>query len=204
MTRRRLFFAALGLSLAFCSPARLAAAQEPAVATIGSFYDVLLTVMKDGQRLGFAGRRDKLAPAIKKAFDLPLMTRLTVGLQWPKLSPADQAGLVDAFSAFSIATYASRFEDYANERFEVDPTPTAVANGDLIVHSKLIQHDGSPVELDYLMRQDGGTWQIIDVYLSGTISELATRRSEFSDVMRRGGAAALVNLLQQKTAELSG
>jgi phospholipid transport system substrate-binding protein len=203
MISRRLLFAALGF-LAVCGPGRLAAALEPAVATISRFYDVLLTVMKDGQKLGFAGRRDKLAPAIKKAFDLPLMTRLTVGLQWLKFSPADQGKLVDAFSAFSIATYASRFDDYANERFEVDPTPTAAANGDVIVHSKLVQHDGQPVALDYLMRQDGGIWQIIDVYLSGTISELATRRSEFSDVLRRGGAAALVDLLQQKTAALSG
>ena len=36
------------------------------------------------------------------------------------------------------------------------------------------------------------------------MSELATRRSEFSSVMRRGGADALVELLQRKVAELSG
>jgi hypothetical protein len=35
------------------------------------------------------------------------------------------------------------------------------------------------------------------------VSELATRRSEFSSVLRRGGASALVQLLQQKTAQLS-
>jgi phospholipid transport system substrate-binding protein len=45
-------------------------------------------------------------------------------------------------------------------------------------------------------------WQIVDVYLAGTVSELATRRSEFSSVMRRGGAEALVDALQKKTAQL--
>jgi phospholipid transport system substrate-binding protein len=53
------------------------------------------------------------------------------------------------------------------------------------------------------MRNGAGGWQIIDVYLSGTISELATRRSEFSSVLRQRGPDALVALLQQRTAKLS-
>ena len=54
------------------------------------------------------------------------------------------------------------------------------------------------------MRANERGWQIIDVFLSGTVSELATRRSEFSSVMRRGGAEALVDLLQKKAAQLRG
>jgi phospholipid transport system substrate-binding protein len=53
------------------------------------------------------------------------------------------------------------------------------------------------------MHDDNG-WQAIDVYLSGTVSELATRRSEFSSVLRRDGPDALVELLKSKAAELSG
>ncbi len=160
--------------------------------------------MKDGAKLGLAGRRDRLAPAIRLAFDFPLMTRLMVGVQWQGLAPAQQQQVIDAFSTFSIATYASRFDDYSGESFNVEPTPQPATNGDSIVHSQLVKSDGDKVELDYLMRQDAGKWQIIDVYLSGTVSELATRRSEFSSVMRRGGVAALVDLLQRKVAEMSG
>ena len=54
------------------------------------------------------------------------------------------------------------------------------------------------------MREAGGGWQIIDVFLTGTISELAARRSEFSSVLRQGGAEALIKLLAQKTDALSG
>jgi phospholipid transport system substrate-binding protein len=52
------------------------------------------------------------------------------------------------------------------------------------------------------LRASDDAWRLIDVYLSGTVSELATRRSEFSAVLRRGGPEALVDALQQKTAEL--
>jgi phospholipid transport system substrate-binding protein len=192
----------LGFALGILAAGAAAAADGSPSATIESFYQTLLGVMKEGPALGFAGRRDRLAPAVKQAFDLPLMTRLMVGPQWSSLQPADQQQLVDAFTNFSIATYASRFDDYSGERFQVDPNPTPANNGAVIVHSRLVKSDGEPVPIDYQLRDTGG-WRIVDVYLNGTVSELATRRSEFSSVLRRGGASALVQLLQQKTAQLS-
>lgn len=178
-------------------------AGNPAAA-VETFYGTLLAVMKDGQKLGFAGRREKLAPAIAAAYDLPLMTRLMVGPRWQNLAPSDQRQLIDAFSDFSIATYASRFDDYSGERFEVDPDPVPAPDNGVIVHTKLVRPNDEPVQLDYLLRNNAGSWQIIDVYLSGTVSELATRRSEFSSVLRRGGTSALVDLLKKRAAQLSG
>lgn len=198
ISRRALFAAALAVAAA--SP-RVAAAETGPVAAIKAFYDTLLATMKDGPELGFKGRSQKLDPAIRRAFDLPLMTRLMVGPPWVALTAEQQQQLVAAFSEFSIATYANRFDDYSGERFQVDPATTTTANG-VIVHSKLVKSDGDSVQLDYLMHEDEAGWQIVDVYLSGTVSELATRRSEFSSVMRRGGADALVDALQKKAAQL--
>jgi phospholipid transport system substrate-binding protein len=199
MISRRTFVAA-GLAAAALAP-RFAAGESSAPATITAFYDTLLTTMKDGPALGFNGRSQKLAPAIHRAFDLPLMTRLMVGPPWAELTAAQQHQLVAAFTEFSVATYANRFDDYSGERFQVEPETTKTANG-VIVHSKLIKSDGGAVQLDYLMHEDSVGWQIVDVYLSGTVSELATRRSEFSSVMRRGGADALVDALEKKAAAL--
>jgi phospholipid transport system substrate-binding protein len=202
MISRRSFFAAVFAAGAAMPPLALAAAPAGAPqATISTFYDTLLATMKDGPALGFQGRRKELAPAIRRAFDLPLMTRLMVGPQWAGLTPDQQQQLVAAFSEFSIATYASRFDDYSGERFVVEPTASTTTNG-VIVHSKLVKAEGDSVQLDYLMHDTDTGWQIVDVYLSGTVSELATRRSEFSSIMRRGGADALVDVLQKKAAAL--
>ncbi len=35
------------------------------------------------------------------------------------------------------------------------------------------------------MRQDQGSWLISDVYLDGTISQLAMHRSEFHSILQR-------------------
>jgi phospholipid transport system substrate-binding protein len=182
-------------------PAALGQNAAPA-ATATSLCDALLTAMKHGASLDFAGRKALLDPEIRRDLDLPLMTRLVVGPSWKNLTPSDSQQLVDAFSAFSVATYADQFKSYAGERFEVDPTATVSARGDSIVHTKLFTSGPAPVQLDYLMRNVDGRWQIIDVYLNGTISEMAARRSEYAAVLSQGGAPALVSLLKKKTDEL--
>lgn len=202
MISRRFVIAATAAAV-LVPPFTAGAADNGAVATVSAFYDTLLHAMKGGKQLGFAGRRDLLAPAVTRAFDLPLMTRITVGPQWANMSTDDRQKLVSAFSDYSIATYANRFDDYSGEKFDVSPQAASSTGGDVIVHSKLVPGSGDPVELDYLMRQIGGTWKIVDVFLSGTISQLAAQRSEFTAVLRRGGAAALIQSLHEKVAQLA-
>lgn len=206
MTRRDVLAGVIGLALSgTVLPAGAAPSAEavgPAV-TVRRFYDVLLEAMKGGAKLGFDGRRKLLAPAIREAFDLPLMTRLIVGLQWQNFSGTQRQDVIDAFSDFSIANYASQFDGYSGERFVVEPKAAPAPGNDVIVDTKLIQSDGKPVRLNYLLREVAGKWRIIDVYLSGTVSQLAARRSEFSSVLRRDGVSGLIAVLKKKSAELA-
>lgn len=189
---------AAGLAMLSNLPA-LAQAPEQAVATIQGLCNTLLQVMKQARQLGPRGRYQMLEPEIRRAYNLPLMTRLAIGPDWQRLSPQDQQQLIAAFTDYSIATYASRFDNYSGERFEVDPRPVSGAGG-LMVDTKLVKSNGEPVQLNYLMRPGDGGWQIIDVYLSGTVSQLATQRSEFTSVLHREGAPGLLTLLKQKVA----
>jgi len=101
----------------------------------------------------------------------------------------------------SIATYASRFDGYSGERFEVDPAVEHRGN-DVVVRTRLLAPPRDPIALNYLMRASGGDWKIVDVYLSGTISELATRRSEFSALLKSGGPDAVVESLRASADRL--
>jgi phospholipid transport system substrate-binding protein len=192
----------LALPLAALGARRAAGADTAAPAVIDRFYDELLAVMKQAKRLSFDERYNRLAPAISRSFDLALMARIAVGQGWTQFSADQQRRLAAAFARYTISMYASRFDDFGGEHFEVAPTATANPNG-VIVDSRLVKPNGEAVALKYLMRQDaGGGWKIIDVYLSGTISELAARRSEFAAVLQRSGADGLVELLEQRTAAL--
>jgi phospholipid transport system substrate-binding protein len=198
----RLKIASLVLALALVLFGATARAEGlPPQTVVKNFYVVLLEVMQNARELGFDGRYQRLKPAIEKAYNLPLMSRLSIGPQWQSLTPQQQEQLSRAFAEFTVATYANRFDDYSGEKFEVQPE-TAPASGGVIVQSRLVKSNGEPVTLNYLMREADGNWQIIDVFLSGTISELATRRSEFTSILRRDGPQGLLNVLNRRVGEL--
>jgi len=194
----------LGLPLAILAGRRAASAADASSAPglIEHFYATLLAVMKQAKQLSFDERYVRLAPTIERTFDLGLMTRIAVGPGWTGIAADQQRRLSGAFARYTISTYANRFDDYGGERFEVSPTATPNPNG-VIVDSRLVKSSGEGVNLNYLVRQDGaGSWKVIDVYLSGTVSELATRRSEFVAVLQRDGAEGLVQMIERRTAAL--
>ncbi|MEN3353161.1 MAG: phospholipid transport system substrate-binding protein [Betaproteobacteria bacterium] len=196
--RRQFLIALASAPVALAVPA---AETDPAAARIRAFYDVLLETMKRAQALGVKGRYEKLSPAVRATFDLPTMTRIAVGPEWKSLKPEQQASLGEQFARMTIATYASRFDGYSGERFEVDPV-TEPRNANRIVRTKLIPKQQEPILLNYLVHQTSDGWKVIDVYLSGTISELATRRSEFSSILKSGGAQALIDSLRERADKM--
>jgi len=163
---------------------------------VRAFYDTLLTTMKNGRSLGQSGRYARLAPAVDRVFDIPLMTRLSLGSAWASLTPAQQQQLTEAFRHYVAATYADRFDSYSGEQLQV--TGEQPYNSDVIVQTKIINSKGEPTTLNYRMGRGRGPWQISDVYLDGTISQLAVHRSEFVSVLRRDGVDGLVMALNRK------
>jgi phospholipid transport system substrate-binding protein len=189
-------FLAIGL-IAGCAAAIAAGPQD----NVRSFYATLLTTMKDGGVLGQSGRYAKLAPVVDRVFDVPLMTRLAIGSSWEAIPAAHRQQLTEAFRHYVAATYADRFDSWSGEQLEV--TGERPYNADVIVQTKIVKPNGEATTLNYLMRENQGAWQISDVYLDGTISQLAVQRSEFSSILRREGIEGLVMTLNRKVDLLS-
>jgi phospholipid transport system substrate-binding protein len=169
---------------------------------VQNLYQTLLGTMKNGQVLGQSGRFAQLAPVIRRVFDLPLMARLSVGPAWATLGDAQKQQVIDSYGRYISAIYAERFDSYHGQKLEVigqNPAPAGV-----IVRSRIVKADGDPVMVDYLMHQSGDGWVIADIYLDGTISELATRRSEFASIIRNQGIDGLIEALNRKADMLTG
>ena len=185
------------LSLAVIpSPAE---AESAAARRIEAYYQQLMPTLRAAGQLSVQERDRRFAPAITSAFDIGTMTRLATGPAWSKFSGAQQAAIREAFARFLVADYAHQVTDYSGESFVVDPQTSPASGGGEIVKTKLLQPGGRTVQINYLVR--GG--RVIDVYLNGTISDLATRRDEFASILAGGGGAeALVKTLRERTASL--
>ena len=187
------------LAAALLVPPALAQGADPARASVQALDDGLLAIMKAGKAAGVAGRSSRIAPVVDRAFDLPLMTRLSVGSAWTTLSAADQSALVAAFRRLTVAQYARNFDGYSGERFAILPQVEA-RGGDRLVRTTLTPAKGAPVAIAYRLRQGASGWRIIDVFYKNAISQLATRRSDFASVLASGGAKALVAHLDRLAA----
>ena len=203
MTRRRciLLLSALCVAVRAVAASSEESGSDPAVRQVRVFYDALLETMKQAERLGIRGRYDKLSPVVRATFDLAAMTRIAVGPSWSSIVPEKQSELIESFTRMTVATYANRFDGYSGERFEIEPQSEVRATG-RIVRTKLVPSTGEAVTLNYLMRESAGQWKIVDVYLTGTISELATRRTEFTAILKNGGAQALIDSLRRQADRL--
>jgi len=170
--------------------------------TVKGLYDALLSTMKNGRILGQSGRFAQLDPVIRRSFDVASMARLSIGSSWAGLSENQRQQITDSFGRYMSAIYADRFDSYAGQKLEV--TGEQPASSGVMVRSQIIKASGEPVKVDYMMRRNGEGWLISDIYLDGAISEVATRRSEFSTILKNEGIDGLIAALNRKADILTG
>ena len=200
LSRRTLLCVGIASVMLSRAPEVRAVAPEP-VDIVKAFYAVLLDAMKQGPQIGFVGRYQKLEPAVHAAFDVATMCKIAIGPNWTPM-PADKKNAVlVTFGQYMITSYAARFKEFKGQQFIVGEAKQASADR-VVVESKLIRANGEAVQLNYLFRQTQGAWKIIDIYLIGTISEVARMRSDFSNTLQSGGADALIASLDAKIKEL--
>jgi len=200
MRARKAAGLAVVMALILFSPPTLAAAASGRD-TVQGLYDTLLSTMKNGRTLGQSGRFVKLEPVVRRTFDIASMARLSVGPSWSTMSESQRQKVTDGFGRYISAIYADRFDSYAGQKLQVtDEQPAA---GGIMVHSLIVKANGEPVKVDYLMRKNGDSWLIADIYLDGAISEVATRRSEFAAILKSEGVDGLIAALNRKADMLT-
>lgn len=199
--------AALAASAENVAPAAVAvdgaqASQPGAVAAIESLHEGLLGVMKEAETLGYAGREEKLADIVPRHFDVEFMARKSLGRYWNQADEAERARYLATFERFMVANYAGRFDGWSGQSFVVEGESPA-GQGTVLVQSRLDDPKDDDVELKYRLRPVDGGWKVIDVFLDGTVSELALRYSEFVSIVKREDIDALIAALDERIAKLA-
>ena len=167
--------------------------------TVERFYAELMEVMQRGEELAYEERYARLDPLVQQVYDLPFMSAKTLGRYWRDLPEQDRERWVSAFTRMTVSTYADRFDKYSGEQFEVLAVESS-SHETLMVRTQIVPTDEKPVDLDYRLRGADRSWRIIDVFMNGTVSELALRRSEYSSVFKRDGFESLLSSLEEKIA----
>ena len=197
-SRRRVIVVPAALAAATAIGRGAGAADEGPDAVVERLHALLTEVLRQAAVLGFEGRFQRLTEGLGSIYDFAIMTRLAVGDAWAGAGDEQRRRLVAAFRAMSAATYARRFDAWADQGFAI-VGQRMLDDGGVVIETLLHPGEGQePVALDYRLRQGEDGWRVIDVYLTGTVSELATRRAEFAAVIRDQGLDGLIAALEAK------
>lgn len=163
---------------------------------VDTFQAQLIAVMKDGKQLGYSGRYNKLQDAVTNSHDLTKIARIVVGKEWEKLTETQQQQLVDVFSKLSIASYAHNFKEFTGEAFIFD-SEEETTRGGVVIHARLTIPEEKDVKFDYMLKEKGNSWRIINIIANG-VSDLALKRSEYTSILQREGFDALIAKINEK------
>ena len=198
LTRRSLL-----LALPVLLPSPATAQPDSPTAPIAALNAALLAAMKVGRATPFADRAARLRPAVERAFDLPSILAASVGPRFAAFPESSKRDLLEAFTAFTVATWVSNFDTADGETFDIPPQ-TRASGSDEIVTTRIVPRSGEPTRLDYVMRRGPAGWRAVDILLNGTISRVAVQRSDFRGLLAVGDPAPLLANLRSRAAELAG
>ena len=197
-------FARLGFfvftCIVFASVALFAAtahSQEGAIAdvkaTVQRLVEIAESLPGDANR---DERRSKLRQIMTERFDFNEMAKRSLGTEWSKITPEEQADFVKVFSELLAKTYMNRVEKVTRDMVKVENENLDFPKS--VVKSKVIS-DGSVFPLDYRLQNVNGTWKVYDVIIEN-IGLVANYRNEFAGIVRSSGFSGLMEGLKKKAS----
>ena len=190
-------FVVAGVSFA-AAPLRGETDPSPARAAVDETVEAVLAVLRQNE-LPVAERQQQIEAIAIERFDFVTMSKLVLKRDWRRFDKDQKQQFVDAFRDHLAASYGTRIERYEQEAVSmlgerVEP------GGDVTVRTKIEGGAADGIEIQYRMRERKGRWRVIDVVIEG-VSLVANFRSQFSEVLSRGGPEELLRRLQEKNAE---
>lgn len=163
----------------------------------------IITIMREGNDLGYTGRYQTISPVVEKTHDLHNIARLVVGRHWKGLTAAQRSTFVETFRNLSISMYAGRFKDYGGEQFQIRSEKPLKRGNRKLVATHFIKSDGETIQFHYILHQVKNQWKIISVTVNG-VSDLALKRAEYGGILKNDGFPTLIERLQTQIQENAG
>jgi phospholipid transport system substrate-binding protein len=173
-----------------------ASVDDPAT-MLHSAIDEVLSIAYSGH--GNETLAARVRPALEKCFAFDLVTRQAMGPGWRQFSANDQKRTIDLFSELMIRTYSARVVGTQRPKI-VYGTPVELAPDRREIPIRVTTSTSNePIAVvNRLIKLPAG-WRIYDVLIEG-VSFVANYRAQFDEIIKKGGAPAVIRILETKLA----
>jgi phospholipid transport system substrate-binding protein len=213
MIRERTSAVPLIMLLLWCTAIEsvIAATPPPAdpMTVIKVGLDQVIAVFNDRQ-MPLNERREKLRSMSLRYFDFDNMAKSALGYHWRDLTPAQRSQFVPLFTEFIQDAYLSKMEQATVEKIRQEAKNANVRflkqsyfDSDYaeVFTTVALQDQPNPAQVNYLMHQNDGQWQVYDVTIDA-ISLIANYRNQFDRIINNQGYPKLISKLQTKRDQL--
>ena len=130
---------------------------------------------------------------VKNSYDLEKMGKIIIGIDWKQMDTKTQKEFINVFKRFISVNYFRRFNKINELNFEHQ---SIIDIEDKFKLARVIlTADNEKFKIDYLLGFKNEKWKIFDVLLDGSISEVATKKSDFKKIIKEEGVSGLVKNL---------
>lgn len=134
---------------------------------------------------------------IQETYDAKKMGKMIINNNWKSLSSYEQKEFVEVFEKFIAVNYLRRFSKIKRVDFKTQNIKKINENFRL-VNISMTLNTSEKIELGYLLHYTKNNWLIFDVLVDGSISEIATRKSDFNNIINDQGFKKFISILKEK------
>ena len=133
--------------------------------------------------------------------DFQKTTRMSMGRNWSKASPAQQDQITQEFKVLLIRIYGGALAQIKDQKVQYKPFRSSPDDTDVIVRTAVVGK-GEPIQLDYRLEKGANGWKVYDINILGAWL-VESYRNQFNDQISKGGIDGLIKFLQDRNTALS-
>jgi phospholipid transport system substrate-binding protein len=137
-------------------------------------------------------REERLRVLLAQNFDMPRVARYVLGRYWTTASEDERKEFTNLFEQWVVRSYAARLAEYRDENVKVTGARAESDTG-AVVSSQIVHTAGPPTRVEWRVRNNGGTYHIIDIDVEGVSLALTERDQIAAVIQRNGGTVAALN-----------
>ena len=169
------------------------------------FTDPVMTVnfLHEGIKRINANKNSDLMDILKiidQTYDAEKMLKMIIGEDWKKIESKKKKELIVVFKRYISKNYLKRFTKIKEISFENAEKEKISSELFLIRSNFFIKKE--KVSIDYLLSLKNNSWKIFDVLLDGSVSEIATKKSEFHIFIKEKKIDSLIDALKKFNSQM--
>ena len=133
--------------------------------------------------------------------DFQKTTRMSMGRNWSKATPAQQALITQEFKTLLVRIYGGALAQVKDQKIQYKPFRAAADDTNVIVRTVVVGK-GEPIQLDYRLEKTDNAWRVYDINILGAWL-VESYRNQFNDQISKGGVEGLIQFLQQRNNSLA-